>query len=57
MGAIGDLDHFIETWHHVLRLLGEPQEGKSAAVVERRKEHLALVESAKEKIYKINTVP
>lgn len=30
-------------------------EGKSATAIKRRKEHLALVESTKEKIYKINT--
>jgi hypothetical protein len=54
MGAIGDLDRSIKDWQAVLRRLGEPQEGESAVTTRRRDEHLALVESAKEKIDETN---
>jgi hypothetical protein len=55
MGAIGDLELSIEDWRVVLRRLGDPQEGESATIIKRRKEHLALVESARQKIDEIDT--
>lgn len=55
MGAIGNMDYSIENWQTMLHQLGEPQEGESVVVTKRRKELLALMESAKEKIDETNT--
>jgi hypothetical protein len=56
MGAIGDLHRSIKDWEAVLRRIGDPKEGESANVTNRRNEHLDLVEKAKATIVEIDTV-
>ena len=55
VGAIGDLYRSIKDWETVLRRVGEPKEGESANVTNRRNEHLDLVDKAKAKIVEIDT--
>jgi len=55
MGAIGDLHRSIKDWETALRRIGDPKEGESVNVTNRRNEHLDLVEKAKAKIFKIDT--
>ena len=55
MRAIGDLHYSVKDWETEIRWLGEPKEGESVNVTNRRNKHSNLIEKAKAKIVKIDT--
>ncbi|KAG9012553.1 hypothetical protein FRB90_006610 [Tulasnella sp. 427] len=56
MGEIGDLVRYIEAWNGVLTRLGDPVEGESGRITDRRREHLELVEKATKRIKEANAL-
>lgn len=56
MSTISDLLRFIDAWNDTLGRLGEPVEGEAIKVTQRRKEYVALVANATEKIEKVNEI-
>ena len=56
VSTISDLLRFIDAWNDTLGRLGEPVEGEDIKVTQRRKDYVALVANATEKIEGVNEI-